>query len=141
MTCPRCSGLIVFDGDEGRCINCGWRKPEGEDGDAMGQSERCKRCDQPPVPNRTLCQAHADLQKTYQQNYKQKSQQDGAIAVLGKPRVKPAPLCTTSVQPARRNVIDSVAVTPTSIDAAIELLRGDLEALERAKTILELHQA
>ena len=25
MTCPRCAGLIVCDGNEQRCVNCGNR--------------------------------------------------------------------------------------------------------------------
>lgn len=25
--CPKCQGCVVWDGEEPRCINCGWRAP------------------------------------------------------------------------------------------------------------------
>lgn len=25
--CPKCNGCVCWDGDEPRCINCGWRAP------------------------------------------------------------------------------------------------------------------
>ena len=107
----------------------------------MGQTARCKHCDQPPVPNRTLCQAHAERQKMYSQRYLGKRSAENPAA----DSESCAPLCTTVVKATKPRkaapVVESIVVTPTSLDEAIERMRGDLEAMERTKAILERQQA
>lgn len=129
MTCPRCSGLLVpetvHDGalseDLLRCVNCGRMAKEGEMPKFIDEAHR---------------ERWMEGQRLAREAKKKQAQQGP----------KSAPLCTTVVKlaPTTRKpapVVESIIVTPSSLDEAIDQLRGDLEALERAKTVLERHQA
>ena len=127
MTCPRCSGLLVpetvHDGalseDLLRCVNCGRMAKEGE------------------MP-KFIDEAHRERWMEGQRlarEAKKKQAQEVALA----------PLCTTVVKATKPRkaapVVESIVATPTSLDEAIERMRGDLAAMERTKAILERQQA
>lgn len=128
MSCPRCNGLLVretvHDGALSeellRCVNCGRMAKEGEMPKFIDEAHR---------------ERWMEGQRLAREAKKKQAQSDAA-----------APPCTSVVKasPKLRKaapVVEQIDVSPSSLDQAIESLRGDLEALERAKTILERHQA
>lgn len=149
VNCPRCQGLIIAAWEDVRCVNCGWRQTEQEVVSTMSDVTTCKRCDLPPLPGRKLCQTHRDMQMVYQSNYQAKN-----AARNRETADRPAPSRTTVVRKAAKpstelvqrtprptHIVDSVVLSPSPLDEVIVKLREDLQALERAKTILERESA
>ena len=135
MSCPRCHGLIVYDGDEARCINCGWRKSEEEREKPMADVTSCTKCSAPHAEGRTLCQKHLDYQKIYNGNYWAKKAAGGhPVTPRARPVVitpNPAPSCTTVVQADRAPVVLSPA--GLGLRAAVEALDVKIDELTEMK--------
>ncbi|MCS6297211.1 MAG: hypothetical protein H8K09_13325 [Nitrospira sp.] len=122
MTCPRCSGLLVpetvHDGalseDLLRCVNCGRMAKEGE---------------MPKFNDEAHRERWMEGQRLAREAKKKQTEKASA------------PPCTSVVQttkPVKKvaTFVESIVVSPSSLDEAIAKVRGDLEALERAKEIV-----
>ena len=104
MRCEKCGGLIVYGGDEPRCVNCGRRptppsnptitdSPEPHHLTAYREEQttmppllpkRCnkKTCDNPKAPDSVSCEFHRDQKKAANQVWKDRQAQ-------GLPKRKP----------------------------------------------------
>lgn len=105
----------------------------------MSDYVRCKRCDEPALPDRTLCRAHTDLQKSYQANYeKKKAGDNGTRRVKVETRaIVPAAL-RKEPKPPRITKVSVTRIVPGSeLTAAVEQLKDELGVLERAQGILD----
>jgi hypothetical protein len=67
MNCPRCSGLIVTQYDETRCLQCGWydNPPYAESIRDAYDKICCRNCKRKPVKGKSLCQSCLDYQVDY----------------------------------------------------------------------------
>lgn len=64
MNCPRCSGLVITQYGETRCLLCGYYKNDHIP-DAIIVSTKCMDCQARPVPGKMRCQEHLDYQHQY----------------------------------------------------------------------------
>lgn len=108
MGCPRCRGLLLEDGDESRCVNCGHR--------AWSEEEAMPRF-----------RDEAHRQRWIESVRQAKAKRKAASAALQAELEPPAP---------RAVVVRPVAQAVMGLDDTIAQLQADLAVLEQAREIL-----
>lgn len=111
MACPRCQGLLLDEGDERRCVNCGHREFGEEDAMPRFNSEESRA---------------RWIESVRRSKAKKKAEREAGAASADAEDRPPPIVAVRSTE---------VAVVP-SLDDKIVQLRAELEILEQARDIL-----
>jgi len=131
MSCARCGGLVVWDGVEGRCVNCGWR-PTAVVGEAVVVPVKVNPLADcaPPGKEGTMGawsdEARAAHKARMKRAWAEKRARAGAVSD------RPVRAMTVPPMP----TIDVTEGPVTDLDAAIAQRLEELAILERARELV-----